>query len=325
MKKSIIYISSLLLASCAHASLPPPRSYTYTLRQSNPWSPAEDARLRQLVQQHGTENWDVIARQLLGRTRYQCREHWDSLNPDIVKGNWTLAEDETIRRWVRENGPENWDALAPQLPGRTGKQCKNRWNNNLNPSLVKGDWAREEDDIITEWVQQYGEKYWAALARQLPGRIGMQCRDRWMNHLNPEVNQNPWTPEEDTILIRLHALYGNKWRIIASMMRGRTDNQVKNRWNTVLKKRFTPLKTQFRSTSSIPFSLPAYVPLVQLPTYEPPAQLPTYGSREPWLPPLLKGPCNPTGEEQPPQQGQSPGGRDPANPYGFDCRRTFIH
>jgi hypothetical protein len=107
----------------------------------------------------------------------------------------------------------------------------------LDPALVKGSWTRQEDETIMEFVEQYGTKNWAKLADLLPGRIGKQCRERWRNHLDPCNNREPWTAEEDELLIALHEQHGNQWVRIATIMRGRSDNHIKNRWNSTLRKR----------------------------------------------------------------------------------------
>jgi hypothetical protein len=94
-------------------------------------------------------------------------------------------------------------------------------------------------------VQQFGTKNWTRLADLLPGRIGKQCRERWRNHLDPGNNSQPWTLEEDMLLIQLHELHGNQWVKIAGMMPGRSDNHIKNRWNSTLKKRDPTFGLQF--------------------------------------------------------------------------------
>jgi hypothetical protein len=107
----------------------------------------------------------------------------------------------------------------------------------LNPNLIKGSWTREEDEIIIDFVLRNGAKNWVRLAEALPGRIGKQCRERWTNHLSPSVARQSWNPAEDETLIGLHARFGNQWTVVASFLAGRTDNDVKNRWNSSLKRR----------------------------------------------------------------------------------------
>ncbi|KAK6129734.1 hypothetical protein DH2020_036535 [Rehmannia glutinosa] len=127
--------------------------------------------------------------------------------------------------------------LAECFKDRTDVQCLHRWQKVLNPDLIKGPWSKEEDEIIIELVNKYGPKKWSTIAQHLPGRIGKQCRERWHNHLNPNINKEAWTQEEELALIRAHQIYGNKWAELTKFLPGRTDNSIKNHWNSSVKKK----------------------------------------------------------------------------------------
>ena len=94
---------------------------------------------------------------------------------------------------------KNWKLVAKFLEGKTEVQCLHRWTKVLNPSLTKGPWTEEEDQMVIDLVGRIGAKKWSQIAQQLPGRIGKQCRERWHNHLNPAINKTPWNIEEDRL------------------------------------------------------------------------------------------------------------------------------
>jgi hypothetical protein len=149
---------------------------------------------------------------------------------------WQKEEDDLVMRVMSESERPSYASLVQLFPGKTGQQVTERWDKVLNPKLMKGSWTRQEDEMIIAFVQKNGTKKWQKLRDLLPGRIGKQCRERWRNHLDPAMNHAPWTAEEDEQLIQLHKEHGNAWVVIASQMRNRSDNAVKNRWNATLRK-----------------------------------------------------------------------------------------
>ncbi|CAN4103491.1 unnamed protein product [Withania somnifera] len=104
--------------------------------------------------------------------------------------------------------------------------------------LKKGPWTATEDTILKEYVKRHGEGNWNAVQRNSGlMRCGKSCRLRWANHLRPNLKKGVFSPEEESIIIDLHAKFGNKWARMAVQLPGRTDNEIKNYWNTRIKRR----------------------------------------------------------------------------------------
>lgn len=114
-------------------------------------------------------------------------------------------------------------------------------NENVQKSLIfrkpKKIWQQYEDELLVQLIEIHGPNKWSCIAQHIPGRQGKQCRERWFNHLNPEISKEQWSEQEEWTLFLLHKLYGNKWAILTQLIKGRTDNSIKNHWNSIMQRK----------------------------------------------------------------------------------------
>lgn len=173
-----------------------------------------------------------------------CSINHTSLNQSIV--------------WVPCIADYSTNSLVPLY---TLSSFPSNLKNDSIPKISRGGlksppWTSDEDEKLKELVELYGKKNWAKIAKKLnseqnvPKRKGKHCRERWYNHLNPELNKGEWTFTEDIFILKKQLKLGNKWSIISKKMKGRTENAVKNRWNCLINSqkndpnlRLLPVKT----------------------------------------------------------------------------------
>jgi hypothetical protein len=159
----------------------------------------EDAKLTNAVANTSKKNWGKefktdwvkIATLVPGRTRRQCHCRWrDVLDPNIDRtppgrtGKWKEDEDNKLKDAVQMHGSKKWGDVAALVPGRTRKQCCNRWKEFLDPNVDRakgrtGKWAEDEDSKLKDAVQRHGGQDWDATTALVPGRTKHQCQSRW--------------------------------------------------------------------------------------------------------------------------------------------------
>ncbi|KAL6344699.1 hypothetical protein AAG906_002605 [Vitis piasezkii] len=248
------------------------------------WTVEEDDMLREAVQCYKGKNWKKIVECLKDRTVIQCQHRWQKvLNPEIVKGSWTkevkhygcfwfpcqflTSEDEKMMKLVKIYGPKKWSNIAKHLPGRIGKQCRERSQLEPQPgSLQSGELRvslkKEEGGGMSgegktcPWPNILLISKREKISAAFSPIFKYTCLLRWHNHLNPAINKEAWTEEEDLALMHAHQIHGNKWAELTKFLPGRTDNAIKNHWNCSVKKKMdkymaSGLLAQFKSLPDV--------------------------------------------------------------------------
>jgi len=206
-----------------------------------PWTVEEDHKLRSSVQVHGKKNWKLIAMVhgetgTYNRTHTECMNRWNHvLRPGLIKGAWLEKEDKILKEAVirlqtkNAKNPHwkcNWSKISLLVPGRTAKQCRERWRCNLDPHINKSDWSEEEDAVLLSMQCTIGNR-WALIAKSLPGRTENAIKTRFRSI--QRANKKRWTREEDAVILAMRAQKGCRWETIAEALPNRTKNGVKVR------------------------------------------------------------------------------------------------
>lgn len=168
----------------------------------------------------------------------------------VDAGTWSSDEIELLQKLIEQyrDAAPRWNEVAANFLNHSAIECLTQWQSMTSNPVIKGkgSWTPEEDQILREKRLQYGRK-WAKIAAHLPGRQGKQCRERYVNHLNPELKKGEWTDDEEAILIAMHQHHGNRWANISKQLPGRSDNDVKNHWYSTIQRKFTQHGQEVRS------------------------------------------------------------------------------
>ncbi|MFT7804998.1 snRNA-activating protein complex subunit 4-like [Arapaima gigas] len=203
------------------------------------WKEDEIEKLKGIVEKNQGCHWDQIAEQLrTNRSAFMCLQTYQRyINKGFRKKAWTKEEDKVLKELISKMRIGNfipYIQISYFMEGRDSSQLMYRWSQVLDPTLKKGHWSKEEDDLLLKAVEKYGMKDWAKIRTEVPGRTDGQCRDRYLDCLKGGVKKGAWSKDEDALLIKLVGKYGvGRWAKISSEMPNRLDCQCLQRWKSM--------------------------------------------------------------------------------------------
>ena len=194
------------------------------------WEKEDDDRLRNYILKNGAKNWTKLS-------NYVNDKYEASRSKEVNAGSKYCGS---------AVGATGGSSAASQRTPYSPMQCRDRWSAIQNKQ-IKGPWTPDEDKLLKLLVSCFGSKKWSLSASHFPGRVGKQCRERWLNHLDKSVNKSDWSADEDQVLIRQQLILGNKWSEIAKLLPGRSENAVKNRFNSILSRKSSKARKDEKS------------------------------------------------------------------------------
>ncbi|GAA5844550.1 hypothetical protein JCM11251_001630 [Rhodosporidiobolus azoricus] len=198
------------------------------------WTEGEKQRLYEVAEKFGGRDWMAIAEEHgTNRTPADCLRVWRRRPGQNKFAGFTKEDDEKIKEGVRLFG-ENWQAVARHTNLSSG-QVQTRWSKTLHPTIQRGKWSPEEDAALVAAVATLG-KSWREVEKRVGGRTDAQCRERWVNMLDPKLkDRHEWSEEEEATLLRLRDQEGLSWAEIArkGFDDTRTDNHCMRRYQLI--------------------------------------------------------------------------------------------
>ncbi|KAJ9048130.1 hypothetical protein DSO57_1038104 [Entomophthora muscae] len=196
------------------------------------WDEKETELLVNTAISHEHRNWIKIATYIPRRTPIQCfREYIRFFHSAPNRTYWSKEEDEILTEAIQVYGERNWHQISLLLDKRNGTACLHRWRYALRPSIIRRRWNKEEDEALRKAVAIKGEGNWAQVYPLVPGRTDVQCRERWVNTLDPKLDDSLWSPHMDATLCSLINKHGvGRWSLFAATLKGKTDNQIWRRF-----------------------------------------------------------------------------------------------
>ncbi|CDW82128.1 myb-like dna-binding domain containing protein [Stylonychia lemnae] len=200
----------------------------------------DDAEIITITDEEANEIYLKVCLQVQNRKGY-IKKNWSDDETKLLK--WAVITYTKQRNISYQQLTMNdWQNIARLVPGRNDNQCHYKWQSEYKTQPQKAPWTYEEDLLLKQLVGERGQKQWQEIANEINKKMGnnkrqgKQCRERWINFLSPDIKREPWSPKEDLLLLEKQKQIGNQWAQIAKEIPGRTENQVKNRFNSMLKK-----------------------------------------------------------------------------------------
>ncbi|CAD8109631.1 unnamed protein product [Paramecium sonneborni] len=156
--------------------------------------------------------------------------------------SWTTEEDQLLQE-LRQKMGLDWIEVARRIGQRNPSQCAQRWKR-IKGYKLRRQWTQDEDEKVKSLVKEYGY-HWSRIAKLMPNRSGKQIREHYLNQLHPDLNNQPWSAEEDEKLIEIYKKIGGKWCIIQKQLNGRSENSIKNRFYSYLRNKYFGVKNPY--------------------------------------------------------------------------------
>jgi hypothetical protein len=172
-------------------------------------------------------------------------------NSNFPIKTWSKEEDNRLLKLSKSNKYKTWLEISRMMTGRTPGQCADRWKQIQQERQNKGPWTEKEDIKLTNWVKTHNPIRWNECSLYMGNRSGKQCREHWNNCLNPNLVKGNWTSEEDFLIMYLYQKLNGSWAKIIDAFPGRTENSIKNRFFSQLRKIASRDSTSIEEPSKI--------------------------------------------------------------------------
>uniref|UniRef100_A0A4W4FW77 snRNA-activating protein complex subunit 4 n=1 Tax=Electrophorus electricus TaxID=8005 RepID=A0A4W4FW77_ELEEL len=216
------------------------QNYLHPSINKSSWNQDEIEKLSSTVVQYKYCHWDQISEALgTNRSAFMCFQTYQRyISKSFRKRFWTKEEDQILRDLVEKMRIGNfipYTQMSYFMEGRDHSQIMYRWTAVLDPSIKKGPWSKEEDQLLLKAVEKFGCKDWCKIRLEVPGRTDNACRDRYLDCLRADVKRGTWSAEEVELLKKMVEKYGvGKWSKIASEIPNRIDSQCLNKWRGMM-------------------------------------------------------------------------------------------